>query len=157
MTICDRIAVLDQGVIQQIGTPVELFDRPANRFVAQFVGSVNLYEGAIRRAPGGFVFASRELGEVALPGSLAAAEAAKVELAFRPHAVLLDSAGGSDQIQMNGVVEGGEFLGEFMRYEIRVNEAIVVADQPHLRGMERIARGSTVRLAVHPREVRLIA
>ncbi|MEO5692674.1 MAG: ABC transporter ATP-binding protein, partial [Usitatibacter sp.] len=42
MTICDRIAVLEQGVIQQIGTPLELFDRPVNRFVAQFVGSVNL-------------------------------------------------------------------------------------------------------------------
>src|SRR6188474_1826174 len=73
MTICDRIAVLDQGVIQQIGTPVELFDRPANRFVAQFVGSVNLYEGAIRSAPEGFVFASRELGDVALPASIATA------------------------------------------------------------------------------------
>src|SRR5688572_20093462 len=41
MTICDRVAVLDQGVIQQIGTPVELYDRPANRFVAEFVGTVN--------------------------------------------------------------------------------------------------------------------
>jgi len=156
MTICDRIAVLDQGVIQQIGTPVELFDRPANRFVAQFVGSVNLYEGAIRSAPEGFVFASRELGDVALPASIATAESARVELAFRPHAVLLDGAEGGAALEMRGVVEGGEFLGEFMRYEIRVNEAIVVADQPHLRGMERIPRGSAVRLAVHPREVRLI-
>jgi iron(III) transport system ATP-binding protein len=157
LTICDRIAVLDQGVIQQIGTPVELFDRPANRFVAQFVGSVNLYEGAIRRTEGGLVFASRELGDVALPASLAAGESAHVELAFRPHAVSLGPAAAGEALQLDGVVEGGEFLGEFMRYEIRVNEAIVVADQPHLRGMERIARGSAVRLTVHPREVRLIA
>ena len=157
MTICDRIAVLDQGVIQQIGTPVELFDRPANRFVAQFVGSVNLYEGAIRRTGESFVFASRELGDVALPTSLGASEGARVELAFRPHAVLIDTAGGGDSLEMNGVIEGGEFLGEFMRYEIRVNDAIVIADQPHLRGMQRIAPGSAVRLAVHPREVRLIA
>ena len=39
MTIADRIAVLDQGVIQQVGTPRELYDTPANRFVAEFVGS----------------------------------------------------------------------------------------------------------------------
>ena len=45
MTICDRIAVMDHGVIQQVGTPVDLFDEPANRFVAGFVGSVNLFEG----------------------------------------------------------------------------------------------------------------
>ena len=64
MTICDRIAVLDQGVIQQVGTPMELFDRPANRFVAQFVGSVNLFEGAIRRDGRRCVLRSPALGDV---------------------------------------------------------------------------------------------
>ena len=45
MTICDRIAVMDQGVIQQVGTPIELYDNPANRFVASFVGSANILDG----------------------------------------------------------------------------------------------------------------
>ena len=45
MTTCDRIAVMDEGVIQQVGTPVELFDRPVNRFVAEFVGTINLLPG----------------------------------------------------------------------------------------------------------------
>ena len=48
MTICDRIAVMDQGVIQQVGTPIELFDQPANRFVAQLRG---LGEPVRGRAP----------------------------------------------------------------------------------------------------------
>ncbi len=47
MTIADRLAVLDGGVIQQIGTPRELYDAPVNRFVAEFVGSINLYPGRI--------------------------------------------------------------------------------------------------------------
>ena len=46
-SIADNIAVLDQGRIQQIGTPIELYDRPANRFVATFLGTANLIEGAI--------------------------------------------------------------------------------------------------------------
>ena len=50
-SIADSIAVLDQGRIQQIGTPIELYDRPANRFVATFLGTANLIEGAIE--PGG--------------------------------------------------------------------------------------------------------
>src|SRR6188474_1044077 len=58
MTICDRIAVLDEGAVQQVGTPLELYDRPVNRFVAQFVGSVNLFEGAVRREDAGLVFDS---------------------------------------------------------------------------------------------------
>ena len=152
MTICDRIAVLDQGVIQQIGTPLELFDRPANRFVAQFVGSVNLFEGTVR----GGRFQSERLGEVRLPDSLAAADGAGVELAFRPHAVAIDASPRPDALALEGVVEGAEFLGEFVRYEVRVGKALVTADQTHARGMDRLAPGTRVRLSVPASEIRLI-
>jgi iron(III) transport system ATP-binding protein len=158
MTICDRIAVMDQGVIQQIGTPTELFDHPVNRFVAQFVGSVNLFEGSVRRNAHGLHFHS-PLGDVALPASLTAGECANVELAFRPHAVQLDAAPDStrERLELDGVIEGDEFLGEFMRYAIRVGSAIVVADQPHHRGTARLEKGSSVRLSVAPSEIRVIA
>ena len=55
------------------------------------------------------------------------------------------------------MVEGGEFLGEFMRYEMRVSGALVIADQPHLRGGEPRRSERTVRTRVPAREVRLIA
>ena len=156
LTICDRIAVLDQGAIQQIGTPVELFDRPANRFVAQFVGSVNLFEGAIRSVDGRRMFASPSLGEYVLPAALGAGDKPRVELAFRPHAVGLNATAAGDDLEMRGVIEGAEFLGEFVRYEVRVNSATVIADQPHVRGMDRLANGTPVRLSVAPREIRII-
>jgi iron(III) transport system ATP-binding protein len=155
MTICDRIAVLDQGVIQQIGTPVELFDRPVNRFVAQFVGSVNLFEGAIRRSDGQWIFSSTTLGACSLPGAIADAERPSVELAFRPHAVRLNDSD-PDGLQLDGKVEGGEFLGEFMRYEVRVRDAIVIADQSHRRGVERLPVGTQVRLSIPRTEIRLM-
>ncbi len=44
----DRIAVINQGRIEQIGTPIELYDRPATRFVASFIGEANLFQGAGR-------------------------------------------------------------------------------------------------------------
>jgi len=53
MTIADRLAVLDQGVIQQVGTPRELYDAPVNRFVAGFVGSINLYAGHVQTGAAG--------------------------------------------------------------------------------------------------------
>jgi iron(III) transport system ATP-binding protein len=156
MTICDRIAVLDQGVIQQIGSPLELFDRPVNRFVAQFVGSVNLYEGAIRRAADGWVFSSPDLGECSLPASSATAESARAEIAFRPHAVSLDAAPGGEALALEGVVEAFEFLGEFVRYEVRVGRALVIADQPHARGLQPLAKDTPVRLSVAAEEIRVI-
>ena len=134
MTICDRIAVLDAGVIQQIGTPVELYDRPANRFVAEFVGTVNF---------------------MALPASLSP-NGRDAEVAFRPHAVTFEAAG-ADALVLDGVIEGGEFLGEFMRYEVRVGSAMVVADRPHLRGQGLLEKGAPVTLAVPASEIRVIA
>src|SRR6478609_7970651 len=54
MTMADRIVVMHDGVIEQIGTPLELYDRPANLFVAGFIGSpsMNVLEGTVRRANG---------------------------------------------------------------------------------------------------------
>ncbi len=153
MTICDRIAVMDQGVIQQVGTPMELFDQPVNRFVAQFVGSVNLFEGDVAPGP---TFVSPTLGACALPAGLAAGGRSRVHLAFRPHAVRFGEAPDPANLQLEGSIAGAEFLGEFMRYEVRVNQAMVTADQPHLRGAARIPEGTPVRLTIASRELRLI-
>jgi iron(III) transport system ATP-binding protein len=157
MTICDRIAVLDHGVVQQVGTPVELFDRPANPFVAQFVGSVNLFDGAIRQVAGAWRFVSPTLGEVALPHGISDGERAHVQIAFRPHAIALSSSpGAADALRLAGRVEAAEFLGEFMRYDVRVGSALLVADQPHRRGTTALPSGSDVHLAIPALEIRVI-
>jgi multiple sugar transport system ATP-binding protein len=54
MTMADRIVVMHDGIVEQIGTPLELFDRPRNLFVAQFIGSpaMNVLEGTLRKADG---------------------------------------------------------------------------------------------------------
>ena len=58
-TICDRIAVMKDGVIQQVGTPMHLYEHPANLFVAGFLGTANILDGAYDAATGRFVFARR--------------------------------------------------------------------------------------------------
>ena len=45
----DRIAVMDQGRVLQIGTPVEIYEQPASRFIAEFIGESNLLNGTVRR------------------------------------------------------------------------------------------------------------
>jgi multiple sugar transport system ATP-binding protein len=54
MTMADRIVVMHDGIVEQIGTPLELFDRPGNLFVAQFIGSpaMNVFKGTLRRQDG---------------------------------------------------------------------------------------------------------
>ena len=159
LTTCDRIAVLDQGVIQQVGTPLQLFDHPLNRFVAQFVGSVNLFAGRFSREGSGLLFHSQALGAVALPASLAPPDL-HGELAFRPHAVRLcagDTPAAHEQMRLAGVVQSQEFLGEFLRYQVRVGSGLVLVDQSHARGEQPLPVGAPVTLLVPATEIRFIA
>jgi len=157
LTTCHRVAVMDAGVIQQVGTPMELFDFPVNRFVAQFVGSVNLFAGTFRREGGTLRFASPKLGDVTLPAGVEP-PGDSFDLAFRPHAVRIGGpAGSATDISLRGAVESAEFLGEFLRYEIRVGEASVTADIPHARGQEPIAPGTPVAIAVPASELRFVS
>jgi iron(III) transport system ATP-binding protein len=156
LTTCQRIAVMDQGIIQQVGTPMELFDFPVNRFVAQFVGSVNLYSGDIIREGDTPRFKSDMLGEIALPRTLEL-PAQAADLAFRPHAVRFAHDGaGTDGLRLTGTVEDAEFLGEFLRYDIRVANGTVKADIPHARGAAPLAAGATVQLCVPFSELRFV-
>ncbi|HSO07947.1 MAG TPA: ABC transporter ATP-binding protein [Pelomicrobium sp.] len=156
MTICDRVAVLDQGVLQQVGHPIELYDRPANRFVANFVGTINMLSGAVRRDGTGLVFESPMLGGISLAGLDAAAEG-PAEFAFRPHAVDLRVADGDpSRLWIGGRIQGQEFLGEFVRYHVDVAGSTVIADQPHLRGVPVFEGGCEVRLGIALSEIQIL-
>jgi iron(III) transport system ATP-binding protein len=159
MTTCDRIAVMDQGVIQQVGTPMELFDHPVNRFVAQFVGSVNLFPGRFTRSADRLHFSSPSIGEVALPSALQP-PGEKGEIAFRPHAIRLGAASApavAGEMRLSGTIENEEFIGEFLRYEVQVAGARVVVDHAHARGEASLATGTPVTLSVPAAEIRFIA
>jgi iron(III) transport system ATP-binding protein len=182
MTIADRLAVLEHGTIQQVGTPRELYDAPANRFVAEFVGSINLYPGRVETAAADVcVIAVQGLGRAGVPtwrvaASIARAGAA-VAVAFRPHAVrpaslapsapaaasapVATSASAATHAQtqaetgltFDATIGNAEFLGEFVRYDLAVEAQRVVADLPHARFAETLAPGTRTRFAVAAEEI----
>ena len=159
LSVADRVAVLDAGVIQQVGTPMELFDQPANRFIANFVGTINLYAGTLRPGAGAMLFQCPALGEIELSGVPTAVTGA-AEIAFRPHVVALsDPAAPIERglIRMQGRVAGREFLGEFIRYTVMSGDAEIVADQAHYTGARSFAPGELVQLAIQPQQVRVLA
>jgi iron(III) transport system ATP-binding protein len=157
MTTADRIAVMDQGVIQQIGTPMDLFDNPANRFVANFVGSINLLPGRIERGvDGSATFESALLGRIPLPIAQGADGAA--EIAVRPHSIVLArSAGASSHLWLAGAVEEREFLGEFVRYVVKVSDVALTVDQTHHLGQPVFEPGQSVYAGIDLAQLRLLA
>ena len=108
MTMGDRVAVLLDGVLQQYGTPRELYDRPANVFVATFIGSpeMNLYEASLD-ASGGLVLGSQRLPAPRLAG-LAAQAGRKVIMGVRPEEL---TTGGSGEAALAADVRMVEPLG----------------------------------------------
>ena len=129
-TICDRIAVLNDGVIQQVGTPMELYRRPSNLFVANFLGTANILAGRIlvdgnARAvefPGGLRFAIPPSAEVP----------PNAKLVFRPQDASIGSALGGASLP--GVVAHREFLGSVVRYAVRIGDSEIIVDAPFRSG-----------------------
>ncbi len=115
LTMADRIVVMNQGVIEQIGTPLEIYRRPATAFVADFVGTMNFLEGELA-APDRV-----RLGQIELccTGSDGPAAGAAVQVCFRPEDV---NVRGVEPGTVNAIpVEIGEidFLGSFCRATLK--------------------------------------
>ncbi len=161
MTTADRMAVLDKGVLQQVGTPAALFDFPANRFVAGFVGTANLLPGEVTASGGdAVVFNAEGVGPLTLPRGVEPVARGPAALAFRPHTVQLavaDQADDQSHLWLRGTVESSEFLGEFARYRVRVGKTRIVADQSHFSGLPMFPQGAAVKLGIQPTQVRYLA
>jgi len=86
MTMADRIVVLNDGRVEQIGQPLEVYDRPVNMFVAEFIGSpsINFFPGVVRRPNGGLVVEAGDGTRLPLPPDAAVAEGDNVVYGIRP-------------------------------------------------------------------------
>ncbi|MCC7283160.1 MAG: ABC transporter ATP-binding protein [Acetobacteraceae bacterium] len=133
----DRMAVLNDGGVLQVGSPPELYDRPANRFVAGFLGTANLVDGEVRDSA--FVAGGLSLGlpEPTAPGA--------ATLAIRPQALRLLRDGAAP---FRARIADTEFLGGHVRYGLEVAGLRLVTEEPHRRGTPTLAPGTEVGLAI---------
>lgn len=159
MTTADRMAVLDQGVLQQVGTPMALYDTPANAFVATFVGTATLWPG--RAVASGVEVEGLGIVPVNAPGQPAAG--APLWVSFRPHAVALreeprvSSGGSGEGLSGEATVEAREFCGEFTRLRLRWGPHGLWVDQPHRAGHLALQVGQRVSVRLPASAVRVFA
>ncbi|MCB1495861.1 MAG: sn-glycerol-3-phosphate ABC transporter ATP-binding protein UgpC [Bauldia sp.] len=125
MTLADKIVVMRDGYVEQIGAPDRIYDRPANTFVAKFIGSpqMNMLSGVLRRADGGVLVEFSDGHRVEVPGSQDGEDGTKVLFGIRPEDLQLSSEG--DGLPMT--VEVVEFTGrEVELFGARDDERICV-------------------------------
>jgi multiple sugar transport system ATP-binding protein len=156
MTLGDKVVVMHQGRIQQVGTPLEVYRRPANRFVAGFVGMppMNLLDGIVSRSEAGLVFEAQDF-KFPLPGlvseRLRSSAIRNVALGIRPEAFRIgDPSRENSHVQAQ--VEVVEMLGPSIDIYARlVNGTRIIArlEAQHVRV------GETIELTVAPQMIHL--
>ncbi|MCB1752850.1 MAG: ABC transporter ATP-binding protein [Gammaproteobacteria bacterium] len=155
-TTSDRMAVLDQGVIQQIGSPMDLYDKPDNLFVAKFLGATNIIQGTVMRDSADQRMFRTDSGTV-IP--LVDDTAVGGKIVFRPQNVEIRSAvagAGVEGTGLSGVVHHTEFLGSIIRYGVDVNGDDVLVDHTHRYGESVFRTGDRVELTIAPEGILLL-
>ncbi|HVQ76999.1 MAG TPA: ABC transporter ATP-binding protein [Candidatus Binatia bacterium] len=162
LTMSDRVAVMQRGRIEQVGPPAELYEAPASRFVADFLGESNFVDGVVTgasvdgrwlvRAAGGLEF--QGVGAVPLHAGQA------VTAAIRPEKLVpLDAGGAAPGGSVNtckGTVDEAIYVGDATRYRVALGgDGALTVKVPNRLGLRQHAEGEAVALAWSPEETRI--
>jgi putrescine transport system ATP-binding protein len=123
MTMAHRIAIMEAGRIQQIGTPDEIYEQPSNRFTAEFIGSVNLFEGRIDQDEKDFVtIRSPALAfPIHVGHGLTGFEGQEVAFSLRPEKVSVSKEEPADpHNKARGIIEDVAYFGSHSVYHVRL-------------------------------------
>ncbi|HEY7225726.1 MAG TPA: ABC transporter ATP-binding protein [Micromonosporaceae bacterium] len=157
LTMSDRIAVMNDGRIEHLGTPREIYERPATKFVAGFIGTSNLLAGTVAAIDAGRAVIPVGPGEQILvplrPGSAVAA-GGPLELSVRPEKIDMSIAAPSanDRCVVRGVVTEVVYLGTSTNYNVTTSTGaeVMVFDQNASNSEDIASRGDHVFLSWNP-------
>jgi iron(III) transport system ATP-binding protein len=119
LAVSDRIVVMHSARIVQDGTPRDLYERPANRFIADFIGNANLLPAALQGLDG--ALAVVRIGDITLRLPHRDLPPGAVEVALRPQAIRL-RPGGRQAGELAGIVRKAAYLGSHMEYQVELSE-----------------------------------
>jgi putrescine transport system ATP-binding protein len=134
MTVASRIGVMDAGRLEQVATPRELYEAPTSRWIAEFVGDVNLFEGQIEsREAGRLAVSTRAAGTIMVAEPRRRVTKTIVAVAIRPEKVKLSRRGpvsdeGNAQSinRLEGIVIDVSYLGGITTYKVKLDSGAVV-------------------------------
>jgi putrescine transport system ATP-binding protein len=134
MTVADRIGVMDQGRLEQVATPRQLYEAPNSRWIAGFVGDINIFEGQVlSREPGRVLISTEGAGTIAVAEPRDPITKTLVSVAIRPEKVKLSRRGPvSDAVnahainRLEGIVTDVNYLGGLTTYKVKLDSGAVL-------------------------------
>ncbi|MBL9172482.1 MAG: ABC transporter ATP-binding protein [Verrucomicrobiales bacterium] len=147
LEVSNRIVIFSRGRLEQIGTPQEVYEQPANEFVARFIGVMNVLE---MKVTGG----AARLHELALP-SHGAAEGQTLRVGFRPYAVQI--SGRTDELRYRGRIKHVYFLGVMLRVELETPSGLTIRARVSKEDFTRHGIGEGDEVSFQIRNYRVLA
>lgn len=152
LTMSDRVAVISEGKVQQIGTPTEIYERPKNHFVADFIGETNFFDVTIEGINSGKATCVTSGGTRVVAEAIAGCKVGDtVSLSVRPERIRF-AAEAVDGDSLIGVIERPTYLGTDTHYRVRLADgfSVLVRVQNAHGGANPVTVGDTVTLRFDP-------
>ena len=147
MAISDKVVIMKDGVICQQGTPQEIYEQPASRFVANFIGKANFIDGIFKGRDGqaALVEVNGKTFSIPAPGKMdGVAEGGACCLTVRPESFVLTRDAG----QLPGTVSRATYYGAKIEYEVMLGEQPIIVEVYNPQLTERFSVGDTVSLSL---------
>ena len=127
MTMADRLGVMHAGKLIQVGTPAEIYEEPKTRWVAEFIGDVNLFEGPITGHSGDLASVDTRVGPLVVGRKAGFADGQKVSIAVRPEKIdIAREPFATSENQLHGIVADIAYLGDLSVYKVRDEHGVIV-------------------------------
>ncbi len=158
MVISDRIAVLDKGRMMQLGKPVDIYSRPANKFVAGFMGTTNFIHGKVADFYGDYMVVATESG-LSLYGKGSGLERGQeADVAIRPENIDFmpaskTSSGKKSLNIFDAKVVRASYVGELIDYQLEIKDSLIRAKGDVRR---RLAEGETIKIYLDPDQLSVL-
>ena len=157
LALSDVIAVMKNGEVQQIGSPREIYYQPKSRFVADFIGTTNFFEGVIENIdPTGWVRVKTDIGPILCKANEKYRQNDQVWISFRPEDVTLYDVDGTENEGLNtyiGKVTISIFSGDYSEAKLNVRNLKLSVK---VYGDRIIRRGDEVKLTINPEKVLIV-
>jgi len=154
MSMADRVAVMKDGEILQVGTPTDLYSNPHTPFIADFVGASNMLEGKVVKSDENYTYV--KIGEYQF-ASITKIDKEDVQVVIRPENIRVTSKNNNiDDNYLEGIVEFSTFLGSTVRYEVKMEDQFIIIDTVYESGEQILEPGAEIKMVVHPERVLLI-
>jgi ABC-type Fe3+/spermidine/putrescine transport system ATPase subunit len=161
LTMSDRIAVMKDGIIQQIGNPVSLYEEPANRFVADFIGESNFIDGIFEGMEQ--EMAVIRIGEeriYAMTGREEPAQNTATTITVRPERMAISSLGEREGPGITGTIMEVVYIGTDIRYLLRIasgQEIQVRIQNSSKKDINAFPDGAEVQIGWAPEDAKLLS